>query len=268
MDARGEAGERGRAEDLLRRNGELSRRVEELEASLEVARAELEESEGRLKESEERFRLTFKKAAIGMAHVSPDGRWLRVNEKLSQIVGYDKDELLGLTFQDITHPDDLDADLDYVSRMLEGRMKSYAIEKRYVRKDGSRVWICLSVSLVRGASDEPKYFISVVEDITERKISELVPDPLTEKEMEVLGLIVRQRTNQQIASELNYSEATVKLHVQGILAKLGVDRRTKAARRAVEIGLVPPPNPRTGEKDAERLRNISRFGVPTSNGRR
>ena len=136
------------------------------------------------------------------------------------------------------------------------------MEKRYVKKDGSRVWICLSVSLVRDPTGEPSHFISVVEDITERKLSELVPDPLTKREMEVLGLIVEGRTNRRIAEELNYSEAIVKLHVQGILAKLGVDRRTRAAERAVEIGLVPPPTSQSRGKVSKRLRNTSRLGVP------
>lgn len=257
---------RGRIEDLLCRNENLSRQVEELNARLDAALAELEEKERRLREGDELFRITFEKAAVGMAHVAPDGRWLRVNEKLCEVVGYGCEELLGLTFEDITHPADLEADLRYVRRMLKGDIRTYSMEKRYVKKDGSRVWICLSVSLVRDPSGEPSHFISVVEDITERKLSELVPDPLTEREMEVLGLIVEGRTNWQIASELNYSEATVKLHVGRILAKLGVDKRTRAAERAVEIGLLPPPTSQSRGKVSKRLGNISRFGVPLSNG--
>ena len=123
-------------------------------------------------ESEELFSATFEQAAVGIAHVAPDGRWLRVNQKLCEIVGYSKDELMKLTFQDITFQDDLDTDLEYVRRMLAGEIKSYSMEKRYIRKDKSIVWINLTVSLVRKPSGEPKYFISVVEDITTRKKTE------------------------------------------------------------------------------------------------
>ncbi len=122
-----------------------------------------------LRESEERFRATFQQAAVGVALVNPDGRWLQVNQKLCDIVGYSREDLMSRTFQDITHPDDLDADLRYVRQMLDGEIKTYSIEKRYVRKDGSLVWINLSVALVRGDTGLPNYFISIVEDISERK---------------------------------------------------------------------------------------------------
>ncbi|MDP9474747.1 MAG: PAS domain S-box protein [Actinomycetota bacterium] len=204
--------------------------------SLERARAE-----GALRESEERFRLAFEAAAVGMAHVAPDGRWLEINGKLSEIVGYPPEELLSLTFQDITHPDDLKKDLEHVRRMLVGEIDEYSMEKRYLRKDGRRVWASLRVSLVRDAYGEPGYFVSVIEEITERKHKELVPDPLTARELEVLGLVARRQTNKQIAEDLSYSLGTIKLHVQRIIAKLGVETRAQAATRAVEIGLIPPP---------------------------
>ena len=130
---------------------------------------ERKQAEEELRESEERFRGTFEQAAVGIAHVGTDGHWLRVNRRLCDIVGYEKEELLRLTFQDITHPDDLETDLEGARRLLAGEIESYSREKRYFRKDGSIVWIYLTVSLVRSASDEPRYFISVTEDITERK---------------------------------------------------------------------------------------------------
>ena len=123
-------------------------------------------------ESEARFRAIFELAAVGVALVAKDGAWLDVNQRLCDIVGYTREELLGLTFQDITHPGDLDADLGYVRQMLAGEISTYAMEKRYVRKGGGIVWINLTVSLVREASGAPKYFISVVENITERKRAE------------------------------------------------------------------------------------------------
>ena len=124
--------------------------------------------------SEQRFRSTFEQAAVGIAHVAPDGSWQRVNQKLCDIVGYTRDELMRLTFQDITHPDDLDTDLAYVEQMLAGEIRTYSMEKRYIRKDSSEVWINLTVALVRHGDGEPAFFISVVEDISARKHAEAV----------------------------------------------------------------------------------------------
>ena len=201
--------------------------------SLERARA-VEE----LRESEERFRAAFEAAAVGMAHVATDGRWLEINGKLSEIVGYPREELLSLTFQDITHPDDLERDLKHVRRLLAGEIQTYSIEKRYVRKDGRRVWVNLTVSPVHAPSGEPDYFVSVVEDVTARKLGELVPDPLTPRELEVLRQIATSRTNKEAAESLSYSNSTVKLEVQHIIRKLGVENRWQAAIKAGEIGLV------------------------------
>ena len=122
--------------------------------------------------SEERFRATFEQAAVGIAHVAPDGTWLHVNQRLCEIVGYTAAELRLRTFQDITHPPDLDADLELVGRVLDGRLATYSIEKRYVRKDGGLLWIDLTVSLVRDSAGAPKYFISLIQDISARKQAE------------------------------------------------------------------------------------------------
>lgn len=129
-----------------------------------------------LQESEQRFRAIFNQAAVGIAQVGIDGQWLLVNQKLCNIVGYTREELLGLTFQNITHPESLDADLEYVRQMLAGEIQTYSIEKRYIRKDASCLWINLTVSLVRSENKsdfgDPKYFISVIQDISERKQAE------------------------------------------------------------------------------------------------
>jgi len=135
-----------------------------------------------LRESEERFRATFEHAAVGAAQVGIDGRWLRVNRRLCEIVGYTHDELLEITFADITHPDDVEADLEQARAVLRGESQLYSTEKRYVRKDGSLVWVNLTVSLVREASGEPRYFISVIEDISERKRVEEERDLLLVRE--------------------------------------------------------------------------------------
>lgn len=121
-----------------------------------------------LQEDEARFRATFEQAPLGIAHVAPDGTWLWVNQALCDIVAYSHQELLKLTFQDITFPDDLDLDLTNVRQMLAGEISSYSMEKRYLCKNQSIVWIDLTVSLVRDQSGEPKYFISMIEDIRDR----------------------------------------------------------------------------------------------------
>jgi len=126
----------------------------------------------RLQESEEISRATSEQAAVGIAHVGPDGRFLRVNDKLCAILCYPREELLQLSFQDITHPDDLEADLNLLRQVLSGEIKTYSVEKRSVRRDRSPVWVNLTVSLVRTAAGEPRHLVSLVEDITERKRAE------------------------------------------------------------------------------------------------
>jgi len=125
-----------------------------------------------LQASEQRFRATFEQAAVGIAHVSSTGQWLLVNQKLCDLVGYTREELLEGTFQKITYPEDLDVDLNYVNRVLAGELNTYSLEKRYIRKAGSLIWINLTVSLVRDAGGEPNYFIAVIEDISDRKQAE------------------------------------------------------------------------------------------------
>lgn len=130
-------------------------------------------------ESEERFRATFEQVAVGIAHVGLEGHWLRVNQKLCEILGYTHDELLQLTFQDITYPEDLQVDSELVRQLLAGEIQTYTLEKRYLRKDGTIIWINLTVSLLRApppeapALGEPKYMIAVIEDINDRKYAEL-----------------------------------------------------------------------------------------------
>ena len=122
--------------------------------------------------ADEQFRTAFDDAPIGMALVAPDGEWLRVNPALCDIVGYSREELLGKTFQDITHPDDLDADVGLLRQVLAGERSGYQLEKRYLRSTGDVVWALLSVSLVRDASGQPLHFISQVQDVSERKALE------------------------------------------------------------------------------------------------
>ncbi len=125
-----------------------------------------------LRESEERFRLAFENSGIGMALVSPQGRFLRVNDCVCRMLGYRETELVAIDFQSITHPEDLTPDLALVQRLLDGDLKSYTLEKRYVHRRGHVIWGELTVSLVRDKQGQPLHFISQIQDITDRKHAE------------------------------------------------------------------------------------------------
>jgi PAS domain S-box-containing protein len=139
-------------------------------------------SEAALRESERLFRATFDRAPIGIAHIAHDGRWLRINRRLGDILGYRREELAARSIQDLTYPDDLDAELAYIQRLLAGEIDEYAIEQRHVRKDGALVWTHGTVSLVRTPEGEPDYFIAMLQDITERKLLEQDRARLLEQE--------------------------------------------------------------------------------------
>jgi PAS domain S-box-containing protein len=125
-----------------------------------------------LQRSEERFKGAFENSTIGMAMVSPEGKWLKVNRQLIDCLGYSAEELNGKTFQDITHPDDLQADLDLVAQVLAGEIQNYQMEKRFFHKNGDIIWVLLSVSLVRNNDGVPLHFVSHVQDITDKKQKE------------------------------------------------------------------------------------------------
>ncbi len=226
-----------------------------------------------VRESRRRLESSFEDASIGMALVGIDGRWLQVNRALCRIVGYPEEELLSKTFQDITHPEDLEADIGETRRLLAGEIAAYQMEKRYLHREGRVVWSLLDVALVRDADNgEPLYFIAQVQDVTERRktedelrrinhaleerVAELevqraaalrdglngndrgVHEALTPRELDVLRLLPAGKTNRQIAEELRLSPWTVKGHVEGIIAKLEVCDRTQAAVKAVRLGLI------------------------------
>ena len=132
----------------------------------------IEHSVASISDTDARFRAIFKNAAVGIARVALDGRFLEVNERLCEILGYTSDELLTKTFGDITHPEDLETDLRGMKRMLAGEVATYLREKRYRRTDGSVVWANLTVSLAQKADGSPDYFISIIEDISARRQAE------------------------------------------------------------------------------------------------
>ncbi|GLR26938.1 PAS domain S-box protein [Limnobacter litoralis] len=128
--------------------------------------------EDALREAEERFRSSFESAAVGMAMVGLDGRFIQVNKALGEIIGYSFDELLKLDFESITHPQDLIRDNHLLAELMEGTRQNYQMEKRYIHKDGRVVWVHLSVSAVRNEKGRVLYFISQIQNITERKKNE------------------------------------------------------------------------------------------------
>ena len=136
-------------------------------------RTEQVEARRALAESEARFRATFENAAVGVALVNPDGSVLRTNNGFAQMLGYSTEELKASNFRDITHPDDLEANLSVLDKTLIGEANSYCIEKRYIRKDGGIVWANLTVGCMRKVDGKVDYFISVVQDITDRKLAEV-----------------------------------------------------------------------------------------------
>ncbi|WP_449658028.1 histidine kinase dimerization/phosphoacceptor domain -containing protein [Amazonocrinis nigriterrae] len=181
-----------------------------INASLQAEITERQRIEEALRESEQRFRAAFHQAAVGIAHVAIDGRWLLVNQRLCDIVGYTPQELQLGSFQDITYPDDLEAALQYIKQILAGDIQTFSLEKRYIRKDNSLVWVNVTVSLLRETSGVPKYFISVVEDISERqaalqerqKSQEQLQASLREKEVLLKEIYHRVKNNLQVISSL------------------------------------------------------------------
>ena len=123
-------------------------------------------------ENDQRFRMALMGAAHGIALVGLDGAFMQVNEALCRMLGYTEEELRTRNFQDITHPEDLENDLDYLHECVEGMRTTYQMEKRYFRKDGNVIWVNLAVSILRAENDTPLYFISQIQDITARKKAE------------------------------------------------------------------------------------------------
>src|SRR6266481_1946074 len=145
---------------LAERSAAISARME-----TEARLADQEVQLGLTRNSEARLRAAFDNAAVGIAHIGPDGRWLRVNRALCRILGYPVDELLTKSFCDVTYPDDLAADLAKFELMREGKIDSYEVEKRDLRKDGAIIWVRKTVGCVRKGDGSIDYFVSVREDL-------------------------------------------------------------------------------------------------------
>ncbi len=160
---------------LQRQSNELRDMRDELERQVENRTLHLEHTVSKLEAANTLFETCFEQNALGMAlrAIGPeDTRWLEVNDKFCEIFGYDRDELMQLTSVDITVPEDRSTAVAYNNRLISGEIKSYAREKRYVRKDGTIIWTNIWVSPVPGPDGKPEKIISVIEDISKRKLGE------------------------------------------------------------------------------------------------
>ncbi len=174
------------------------------DAALVLARDVTEQrlTQRRLQQKEKRLQATFAQAAVGISQVDLDGRWIRVNDRMCEIVGYSREELLQRNFVDITHPDDLASNIDFFRRAVAEKFPRMSVEKRYVRKDGSIVWVHVSGTLVREESGAPEYFVTVVEDVSLRK--------KTEDELQKMHEELEQRIEERTAELRGLNDALLK----------------------------------------------------------
>jgi PAS domain S-box-containing protein len=215
-------------------------------------RTEQVEARRALIDSEARFRATFENAAVGVAMVGPDGSILRANNSLAWMLGYSVEELKTRTFQEVTHPDDLATNLTLLNKVLVGEAESYCIEERYVRKDGGIVWASLTVGCVRKADGGIRYFVSVIQDITDRKRAEA---RLAERnaQLDLAGNIAR-------IGSFTYDHPTKKLQLSpGCAAIYGLPEGTREISREDWRARVHPD-------DLLRLDTVTRRA--TTNGER
>lgn len=202
------------------------------------------------------FASTFQHAAIGIANVGPDGRWLRVNDKLCDLLGYSAPELLNLTFQDVTHPDDISLSIEAVRKLFNGEVNQATFEKRYIRKNGSVIWALVTSSAVPGSTGTPTYIISIIEDISERKQIEA-----REREQRVLAEAL-QDTALILTSTLNYEEV-----LDRVLANTArVVPHDATAILSVEKGLISTVRVRGyAEHGLKQLEaDLHNWGIPVS----
>ena len=152
-------------EHLVSMNSDLVNTVRELRqrVALDAMRASTA-----IRAAEVAFRASFEQSAVGMAHIGIDGTWIRVNQRLCDMLGYTREELSRLSFAELTHPDDVQESLEHLRRMLDGQETEWKVDKRYIRKDKSILWGRLSTVLVRDEKGQPDFFVTIVEDTSEQ----------------------------------------------------------------------------------------------------
>jgi two-component system cell cycle sensor histidine kinase/response regulator CckA len=223
------------SETLIRKLEEKTLQLEEANQTLQRDIADRKKVEENLRESEERLRATFEQAAVGIAHVAPAGLFLRVNDKFCEITGYLRDELTRMTFMQLSIAEDRAESDGARLAMLGRRQDTFTSEKRYRRKDGEVIWVNVVTTLLRDPAGEPKYFITVISDITERR--KLEEQFLRAQRLESIGTLAGG-----IAHDLNNLLTPI---IMGVgLLKLGpVDPATgrvletieQSARRSTEL---------------------------------
>lgn len=245
-----------RPEIRVRRNGDGARWIR---VSLTLARdeggapqaiigvvddvSEHRNAQQNLQESEERFRKIFEEGQLGIAVVGEDLRIIRVNPAMCRILGYTAEELQERTFPQVTHPDDIEADVDLARSLFRGEIPYYQIEKRYLRKDGRQIWGHLTASVIRDRAGRPIYGLGMVEDITDRKLAEQRAQEaslatarfslLSGREREVLELVVAGLANKVIAQRLRITERTVEKHRANAMRKLQAQSTAELVRLAL-----------------------------------
>ena len=200
----------------------VSKEVQLREAVI-LTRHQISHSAQAIEAVEARFRTVFERAGVGIALVAPDGGWIRVNEALCQIVGYSEDELIKLTFQDITHPDDLNTDLSLLRQLIDDEVDRYELEKRYLHKNGNIVWIHLIVTKQMSQQGELEYFVSIIKDIQARKeaeasLTELRKDleervEIRTKDLRLANTMLASSMEQQQRSEQELRKREAELHM-------------------------------------------------------
>lgn len=162
-------------------------------------------SEEALKKSEARFRSYFDLSGVGVAITSPSTGWVEVNAQLCRMLGYSGDEIYNSTWPQLTHPDDLDIDMEKFDQVISGRIDEYSIDKRFLRKDGDTIWTNLSVRCVRDQNGQADYFVALLFDITERKRveAELIKAKLKAEESDRLKTAFLHNVSHEIRTPLN-----------------------------------------------------------------
>lgn len=222
---------------------------------------ERREVEEELRESEERFRKIFEEGPLGMALVGRDYRLVKVNATMCRMLGYSEEELLGLSFADITHPQDLETDLRLAQQVFAGEIPSYQIEKRYVTKPGGLIWVSLTASVITGETGQPLYGIGMVEEITARKRAEQASQRHQAELAHALRVSTLGEMAAGLAHELNQPLSAIVSYARGCVHRL----RAGAAEPADLLYAVEQIAEQAlrGGEILQRHRHFLRSGAPS-----